>query len=77
MVVGVAREKNPSAGLAAARKDKYPWVNLLELNDQQQIWNKYGIGNAGGSQFLVDRDGKILLVNPTAEEVIRILEKEL
>ena len=77
VVVGVAREKNASAGLAAARRDKYPWVNLLELNDQQQIWNKYGIGNAGGSQFLVDRDGKILLVSPTVEEVERILEKEL
>lgn len=77
VVVGVAREKNASAGLAAARKDKYPWVNLLELNDRQQIWNTYGIGNAGGSQFLVDRDGKILLVSPTVEEVERILEKEL
>lgn len=76
-VVGITRERNKQDGANAARKDKYPWLNLLELNDSGKIWEKYGVGSAGGGTFLVDRDGTILQVNPTAEEVARILEEKL
>ena len=35
------------------------------------------LGNAGGGVFWVDRDGKILAVNPKPEEVQKILEQKL
>lgn len=76
-VVGVARERSAGDMKAALAKDKYPWLNLLELNDRAKIWEKYGIGNGGGATFLVDREGKILAVRPTAEEVKAILDKIL
>ena len=52
-------------------------MNLVELNDAGNIWFKYCVGNSGGGTFLVDRDGKILAIGPSPEEVERILEKML
>ena len=76
-VVGVARERQADDMGKAVAKDKYPWLNLIELNDAGKIWEKYGIGNAGGGTFLVDKEGKILLIQPTAEEVKACLDKLL
>ena len=76
-VIGVAREEKLSNGINAAEKDGYPWLNLVDLQDENKIWEKYGVGNAGGSTFLVDRDGTILAVHPTAEEVRKILDSLL
>ncbi len=69
-IVGIAREfKTTKNLLIALRREKYPWLNLLELNDKNQIWNKYGISSQGGMLILVNKNGKIILVDPTAEEV--------
>ena len=78
-VVGIARENTSSlkAMRNAIERDKYPWLNLVELNDKEQIWTKYGRGNAGGGEFLVDGNGIILAIDPTAEEVEKILAERL
>ncbi|MDD2611647.1 MAG: hypothetical protein PHR38_02535 [Bacteroidales bacterium] len=34
-----------------------------------KIWEKYGVGNGGGATFLVDKNGIILAMSPTDEEV--------
>ena len=78
VVIGVARERGSSAAAEAAIKlDKYPWENLVELNDAEQIWVKYGIGNAGGGEFLIDEKGNLIAVNPSIEEIRNFLAKEL
>ena len=77
VVIGVAREKSISTAEAAIKMDKYPWENLVELNDTEQIWVKYGIGNAGGSVFLIDKKGTIVAVAPSIEEIRDFLAKEL
>ncbi|MDR0832982.1 MAG: TlpA family protein disulfide reductase [Candidatus Symbiothrix sp.] len=74
-VVGIARERNKNAMLTAIEKDKYPWANLLELNDQHEIWTQFGIGNAGGGEFLVDENGVFLAIGATSEEISEILGK--
>ena len=64
-IVGVAREfKNTDRMKQAIKQDGYPWLQLVELDDSYQIWTRYMLGNAGGGVFVVDRDGKILAVNP-------------
>lgn len=73
-VVGVAREQNARNMAGAIKRDKYPWLNLLELKDRAKIWQNYGVGDSGGSTFLVDRNGKILAIHPTAEEVESFLK---
>ena len=74
VVVGVAREKSISTAEAAVKLDKYPWKNLVELNDTEHIWVKYGIGNAGGSVFLIDENGVIAAVNPSIDEIRNFLK---
>ena len=77
-VVGVAREyDNAGAMKTAIKRDGYPWLNLLELDDRLGIWKRYGIGNAGGGRFLIDRNGKILAINPDAAQVEAILKDKL
>lgn len=75
-VIAIAREeKNTKAMEQAIEKHKFPWINLVELNDKGRIWEKYGVGNAGGSTFLVDANGKILAVSPDAKQVEKILSE--
>ena len=77
-VVGVAGEyRNTDRLKIALKKYKFPWVNLVELDKEKGIWNKYGIPNAAGGTFLVDMDGIILAINPTGEEIKKILDKKL
>ena len=69
VVIGVAREKSVSTAEAIIKQDKYPWENLVELNDTGQIWEKYGIGNSGGMVFLIDENGIIVAKDPSIEEI--------
>ena len=51
-VVGVAREENNTEDMEKAiAKDGYPWINLVELNDKNQIWTKYRISNAAAAHI--------------------------
>jgi hypothetical protein len=58
-------------------KEKFPWINLVDLDHRNLIWYKYGIPNAGGGTFIVDNEGKLLAISPTAEEVRNILIAKL
>ena len=76
VVIGVARERgNTDAAQAAIKMDGYTWENLVELNDTEQIWQKYGLGNAGGGEFLIDENGIIIAVNPSIEEIRSFMGK--
>lgn len=62
---------------AAIERDGYPWPNYLELNDENKIWHLHGVGNAGGATFLVDGDGTVIAVNPTPEDLDKIVGNKL
>lgn len=75
-VVGVAREfDNTDELLKRLKIEKFNWLNLLELDDKNGIWNKYTVPNGGGLTVLVDKAGKIVAVDPTAEEIEQYLSK--
>lgn len=77
-VVGVAAEiDNIERLIDRIEKEKFPWLNLVELNHQNNIWHKYGISNSGGKTFLVDKNGEIIAIGPSADEVRKILEEKL
>ena len=76
-IIGVARETKAENMQKAIQQDQYPWLSLLELNDQNQVWLKNGISNAAGGGFLILKDGTILSVYPDAEETERLLKKHL
>ena len=77
-IVGVAREhENTLAMSAAIQKDGYPWLNLVELNDANRIWQKYGVNYAGGRILLVAADGRIVAMDPSAEQIQQYLEEKI
>ena len=77
-ILGIAREfENTKALKKALKREKFPWLNLVELDDQNEIWLKYNIPFAGGSTFLIDTNGKILAINPKVEAVREILNAKL
>lgn len=77
-IVGVAGEfKNTDNLVRFLEKETWPWLNLVELDRQNKIWETYGVGDGGGEIFLIDKNGEILAIGPTAEEVRKILEEKL
>ncbi|MEM7371501.1 MAG: sigma-70 family RNA polymerase sigma factor [Bacteroidota bacterium] len=77
-VVGVAREyKNTQALERRLDLEQYPWVNLVEVNDQTNLWVKYDLFHSAGATFLIDREGTIVAVDPTAAQVRELLQQLL
>ena len=75
-VVGVAREYGDTRAMETSiRKDGYPWVNLVALDDAATaIWNRYKAANSGGRILLVSPSGEILAVQPSAAGIDAMLE---
>lgn len=59
----------------AVKRFAYPWDSYMEIQDENKIWEKFGISMSGGSQFLYDKEGKLLAVNPSIEELQEHLSK--
>lgn len=77
-VLGVAREFGSTSGFEAVlKREKYPWKNLVELDDKNKIWLNYNIPFAGGGRYLISNDGTLLSINPSADELNALLEKHL
>ncbi len=47
----------------------------MEIQDENKIWENYDIINSGGSQFLFGKEGELLAINPTKEELFGLLDK--
>lgn len=68
-IVGVANEYDDDAKWRTAlKRDGYPWINLIELEDNP------GIRCNHAKVFLLDRDGIILAIDPTVEEIEEMLK---
>lgn len=77
-IIAIARESgNTEAMVKAIEKDGYPWLNLVDLNDNLGVWSKYRAGLSGGKIILVDENGIIVSIDPTAEEVETYLQTHL
>jgi thiol-disulfide isomerase/thioredoxin len=68
-IIGVVADKDNLRIKERTEKEKHPWMTLVELDKQNKIWEKYGISNGGGGTYLIGKDGKIVAINPTADEV--------
>ena len=74
-VVGVAREyRDKEKWLKALDMDEYPWLNLVAMEDYHSIWTLYGTPDAAGHTFLIDEDGFIVKINPSAQDVEEYLK---
>ena len=76
-VAGIAREDEVSHMTNAAKKDGYPWQNLVDLKDELNVWQKNGLSFAGGGMYLIDRDGTILSTSTEVDELEPLIRKAL
>ncbi len=78
-VIGVASKYQEIADVKKLlEKEKYSWITLIDKPElDSRIIEYYGIEMAGGGCVLVDKAGKIVLVNPSVEEVAKVLEANL
>jgi thiol-disulfide isomerase/thioredoxin len=77
-IIGVAGEfKNTDRLVKFLEKEKWAWLNLVELDRKNAIWQKYGVDGGGGGIFLIDEKGTIIAKDPTAAEVRKELETRL
>lgn len=78
VIVGIAREFQ---SLAAVKNriaiENYVWQNLFDIDDKLNVWNKYGINNGVGMMVVVDQQGKIVAIDPKANELEALLIKTL
>jgi thiol-disulfide isomerase/thioredoxin len=65
--------KNIKAYNTAIEQENFPWKNYLEVNNQNKIWEKYNISNAGGGVFVIDKQGTILAIDPDIKDLEKIL----
>jgi thiol-disulfide isomerase/thioredoxin len=78
VIIGVACEyKTVERFQETVINDKYPWLNLVELNNQNKIWSKYGVSGAGGNTFLIDETGTIIAIHPDAKQLEILLNERL
>jgi peroxiredoxin len=73
VMIGVARENRISDAERVIQRHNFPWKNLVDLRGTEKVWEKYGLGNSGGAAFLIDENGIIVAINPTAEEARNFL----
>ena len=78
-MIGVASKYQGIADVEKQlEKDKYPWITLIDEPElDSKINQHYGTEMAGGGCFLIDKEGKIVLVNPSIKEVEEVLEANL
>ena len=71
-MVGVALEfKNDAAWRKALERDGYPWVNLVAIDAAPSLKANHA------KAFVLDRDGTILAIDPTVEELDSLLQEKL
>lgn len=70
VVVEVAREiKDDTAWRNYIAKDGADWVDLLAMEENHSVGNAYGCGIKAGGTFLIDKNGFVIKVDPTKEEI--------
>lgn len=77
-VIGIAREYRTQAKwLKALEEDAYPWPNLLALEDSHHIWTQYGCPDKAGRTLLIDKNGIIVKIDPSKDEIEQYIKENI
>ncbi len=75
--VGISIDMDRTNWGNAIKKDKLPWIQGCDLKgSQSEMFNDFGLYDIPAN-FLIDKDGKIVAKNITAEELGKLLSKKL
>ena len=73
-IVGISRDGRQQM-IRGIHHDGYPWINLIDEYNKNQVFKSYGIENTAGYTFLVDGNGTIVASGASVEEMISLIEK--
>lgn len=73
-IYGISLDQNPAAWTKAVKEDQTTWLHVIDKEGATA--GKWGIQYIPTS-FLLDKQGKIVAVNPEHEELTKLLEKML
>jgi len=81
VIISIANVKDTIAFIKALNEDKIPWLNLVDINNKNNVWNIYGIiawdgADGGGGGYLIDEKGYIIAYANSAKKLNKILSKK-
>ena len=77
-VIGIAREYRTQAKwLKALEEDAYPWPNMVALEDSHHIWTQYGCPDKAGRTLLIDKNGIIVKIDPSKDEIEQYIKENI
>lgn len=77
-VIGIAREYRTQAKwLKALEEDAYPWPNMVALEDSHHIWTQYGCPDKAGRTLLIDKNGIIVKIDPSIDEIEQYIKENI
>jgi peroxiredoxin len=59
------------------KEESFQWLNLIDINSKEKIWDKYEVINSNNANFLINKKGKVISINQNANEINLILENLL
>ena len=77
-IIGIAREYRTQAKwLKALEEDAYPWPNMVALEDSHHIWTQYGCPDKAGRTLLIDKNGIIVKIDPSKDEIEQYIKENI
>ena len=77
-VIGIAREYRTQAKwIKALEEDAYPWPNMVALEDSHHIWTQYGCPDKAGRTLLIDKNGIIVKIDPSKDEIEQYIKENI
>ena len=70
VIVTAAREDvNDEEWRRILAKEKFSWVNMIDLDPMHPIWSSYGDANGSGSAYLFGTDGRLIKKSPSFQDI--------
>ena len=63
--------------LKALEEDAYPWPNMVALEDSHHIWTQYGCPHKAGRTLLIDKNGIIVKIDPSKDEIEQYIKENI
>ncbi len=76
-IIGISKSNSPRKLVRIKEniaQENLEWLTLIDVNSNENIWDKYGVINSNNSNVLIDKNGKIIGIDVNAEELTKKLE---
>lgn len=71
-IVGISKSNSPRKLLRIKQniqQENLEWQTFIDVDSKEKVWDKYGVINSNNANVLIDKNGKIIAIDITAEEL--------